>query len=154
MGSFPVTVSVPRFYTVLVSGELSMSMPILQCSVGDAGTGVALCHFARLCRAIWWRMATLEVGCMSLGKWYQGVFLHEGGSRRVYEREISLVSLIPHPSWTLRCCLLKYQGYYSSMTTKVVCPIPRGDFIIPCSNLGISFRGVQWERDKGIFNKP
>ena len=71
-------------------------------------------------------MANLEVGCMSLGKWHLGIFLHEGGSRRVYERQISLVSLIPHPSWALRCCLLKHQGYYSpSMATKVVCPIPR-----------------------------
>ena len=71
-------------------------------------------------------MANLEVGCMSLGKWHLVVFLLEGGSRRVYERQISLVSLIPRPSWTLRCCLLKYQGYYSpSMATKVVCPILR-----------------------------
>ena len=37
MGNFPVTISVPRFYIVLVSGELSMSMPVLQWEVQELG---------------------------------------------------------------------------------------------------------------------
>lgn len=157
MGNFPVTISVLIFTPFWFLVNFPLSMAVLQCSQGRQELGPS-------------SDILLDFVEPSGGGWQPGSWLHEfrevapgcfpswkEGPGEFTESQISLVPLILVPPGTLTCCLpqvprllFSFLGHKSGVSHS---QSYNGNFIIPCSHPGISFRGVQWERNKGVLKK-